>query len=285
MKRIFNGLPIIVLLCSIICFSAACSSRKTEDSNLQITVLNVGKGDCILLTKDGSCVLIDAGYDDTSGEVISFLQKKNVEQLDYFIVTHYDKDHVGGAAAVAENISIGQIYLPDYEGESKYYTALMDVVEDRSLAAEKVSDNISFTLADVNYEIYASDVEYVPSDGNEEGNDNDVSLVIATYWNEDSYLFAGDIEEDGIESFLENGHGSFDVVKMPHHGRKESNTGDFIESTQPKIALITDSEDDPADDKVLNLLAEAGADVYRTSQCGTIVLTGAGTGEYNVTTE
>lgn len=283
-KIIKRLIPALLLGC-VILTGTACSSQEPESESLKVTVPDVGKGDCILIEKGGTSILIDSGYDSTSDEVISFLKKETSGRLDYFIVTHYDKDHVGGAAAVAKNLEIGQIYLPDYEGESKYYTAFMEAIAEKIPAVERVSENISFTLSGVSYEIYASDIEYSTGEDGSEGNDNDVSLVISAKWNGNSYLFAGDIEKKGIKSFLQKNAGTFDVVKMPHHGREESNTDDFIESTQPKTALITDSEDDPAEDEVLALLEEAGAKVYRSSQCGTITITSTGNGEYAVTTE
>lgn len=278
-RVLFAGLVCCIIICVL------CAAQKPEKESLQITVLDVGKGDCILISKDGSHVLIDAGYAGTSKDVISYLREEKIERLDYFIITHYDKDHVGGAAAIAEQFPIGRICLPNYDGKSKQYTALMNVIAGKSLDAYRVSEDVSFTLADVKYDIIASDVAYIPGDEDSEGNDNDVSLVIAAYWNKDSYLFAGDLEKVGIRSFLSSGMGSFDVVKMPHHGQNESNTDDFVESVQPKIALITDSAEYPADDKVLKMLKDADADVFCSSECGRIVLTGTGTGNYTVTAE
>ncbi len=285
MKTFFRHLAAVVILCGMLAGCISCTAAAEEDGSLHMTFLDVGKGDCILLEKDGSFVLIDAGYEETADEMISFLKKAGVDQLDCFIITHYDKDHVGGAAAVAENFSIGKIYLPGYESEEELYIALMDVISEKSLPAENVTEDISFTLADVSYELYASEIEYVFDDGDKEGNDNDVSLVIAVRWGDDSYLLAGDLEEDGIESYLEAGHGTFDVVKMPHHGRKESNSDAFIESTQPKIAIITDSEDESVDKKIIKLLDAAEAEVYCASECGDIVVTGTGVGEYTVSTQ
>ena len=284
MKHIFRRLAAALLLCGLLAGCVACAAAPEPGGELTVTFLDVGKGDCILLEKDGTYVLIDAGYDSTADDVIAFLQQAGVERLDYFIITHYDKDHVGGAAAVAESFSVGQIYLPGYEGESRYYTAFMDVIAENALPAENVTKNVSFTLAGVRYEIYASELEYVFAAGEDEGNDNDVSLVIAAYYGRDSYLFAGDIEKDGIKSYLAAGHGTFDVVKMPHHGRKESNSDDFIDDTQMQIAVITDSADDEADSKILKWLGEAEAAVYRSSECGTIVVTSTGAGEYAVKT-
>lgn len=286
MKLFVRRLAAAVILCVILAGCVSCGSNAAqEDGVLKVTFLDVGKGDCILLEKDGTYVLLDAGYDGTADGVLSYLRKAGVDHLDYLVITHYDKDHVGGAAKIAQNLSIGLIYLPGYEGVGTYYTSFMDVIAQNSLPAENVTRDISFTLADVNYKLYASDLEYEFKKSDNEGNDNDVSLVIAVRLGSDSYLFAGDLEEKGIDSYLTDGLGTFDVVKLPHHGRKESNTDDFIESTQPKIAVITDSSDETADKKVIKLLDAAEAEVYCSSDCGNIIVTSTGTGEYTVNTQ
>ena len=71
------------------------SSMGKEDGAC-VSFIDVGKGDCILLQSGQSAALIDTGYDRTSGEVISFLRKKGVGHLEFLIITHYDRDHVGG---------------------------------------------------------------------------------------------------------------------------------------------------------------------------------------------
>lgn len=284
MKHFVRPLTAVIILCVIVFGCVSCGAAAKKEP-LRVTFLDVGKGDCILIEKDSHTILIDAGYEETSEDVLSFLQEQGVDHLDYFIITHYDKDHVGGAAAILEGVSVDQIYLPGYEGESEYYTNLMAAIERDELAAETVTEDISFTLDEVEYTIYASKLEYVIKKGDGEGNDNDVSLVVTVKWNDDSYLLAGDIEEEGIDSYLAAELGVFDVVKMPHHGRKESNTEEFVADTQPLIAIITDSKKEEADKKVLKALEAVEAAVFSTSECGTIVVTSTGVGEYTVSTE
>ncbi|MBQ6119319.1 MAG: MBL fold metallo-hydrolase, partial [Clostridia bacterium] len=214
-------------------------------------------------------------------DVLACLRARGVPRLDALVITHYDKDHVGGAAAVVNAVPVKQVYLPGYEGHSKYYTALMKALVENDLPYRQVKEDVSFALSGVSIAVYASAVEYV-YDGTKEGNDNNVSLVIAASYGQDSYLFAGDLEKAGISAYLEAGRGAFDVVKMPHHGSKKKNTDDFIADVQPKIAVITDSAADPAEAETLELLADAGADVYRTGQLGTVVITSTGRGTYSV---
>ena len=272
------------LLALALTVCAGCGgAKKTWDpaDELRVTFIDVGKGDCVLLERDGVFALIDAGYRETADAVTACLREWGVETLAFLIITHYDKDHVGGAAAIAENFAISQLYLPGYEGHSKYYTALMQVIEERSLPALRVTEDVSFTLSGVDFTIFASPVEYV-WDGTEEGNDNDVSLVTEARYGQDSYLFAGDLEKAGISAYLAAGHGTYDVVKMPHHGSKKNNTDDFIEAVRPKIAVITDSPADPAEDATLTLLKQYSAAVYRTALNGTVTVTSGGVGKYSV---
>ena len=95
----------------------------------------------------------------------------------------------------------------------------------------------------------------------------------------------GDLEDVGIERFLARGLGHYDVFKVPHHGKKESNSAALIEAVQPRIAVITDSPDDPAAGKVLKSLEQVSADIYQTSLEGTIRVTSAGNGQYSVETD
>ena len=250
--------------------------------DMRISFIDVGKGDCILLQYGESAALIDTGYDDTSDEVLSSFQKLGVSHLDCLIITHYDSDHVGGLRAIGKALAIDVVYLPGYEGGDKNYKTVMSAIEDLGLNAQPVTEEQRLKLGDAELDVFPTSLKYIPGSKGEEGNDNDLSLVVTLTGDGGSYLFAGDLEEDGIAAFLGAGHGRFDVLKMPHHGKKASNTDELIEDVEPQIAIITDSEDDPADKKTLKLLKNNGVDVYRTSASGTITVQNDGAGRYSV---
>lgn len=159
----------------------------------------------------------------------------------------------------------------------------MSAVKDLGLNAQQVTETLHLKLGNDDLDVFPSSVKYVPGSKGEEGNDNDLSLVASLTGNGASYLFAGDFEEDGIAAFLEGEHGHFDVLKMPHHGKKSTGTDDLLEGVRPQIAIITDGNDKPADKKTLKALESIGADVYRTSASGTIVVQSDGAGHYSVT--
>ncbi|MDE5597231.1 MAG: MBL fold metallo-hydrolase, partial [Lachnospiraceae bacterium] len=64
---------------------SGCGKQTPENQGIRITFFDVGKGDAILIETDGHSVLIDSGYDDTSRIILNYLDKRNVQRLDYMI--------------------------------------------------------------------------------------------------------------------------------------------------------------------------------------------------------
>lgn len=250
----------------------------------RVSYIDVGKGDCILIQTGGVAALVDTGYSGTYDKVVSYLRKQGVERLDCIVLSHYDKDHVGGIAPIAQIFPTDTVFLPGYEGSDNNYYGTIKAIETLDLPVRQVTTDASHELGDARLDLFPSKVAYVSGGKGEEGNDNDCSLVAALVCGGDSYLFAGDLEDKGIASFTKEGHGHYDVLKMPHHGERAKNTDDLLEEVQPKIAIITDSQDQPADKKLLKSLKKRGVDTHRTSVDGTIVVEGDGAGSYSVTT-
>lgn len=248
----------------------------------RVSFIDVGKGDCILVQSGGQAALIDTGYADTSDSVLAHVHGCGVERLEFIALTHYDRDHVGGVGPIARALDTNVIYLPGYEGSDKHYHTLMAAVANSGVSARQVTENFSLKLGEAQLDFFPSRVKYIPASGKDEGNDNDLSLVMSLTSGNASYLFTGDMEEDGIAAYLRGAHGHFDILKVPHHGEKSSYTDEFLEDVRPQVAVITDSAEDPADKKVLKLLDEIGASVYRTSTHGTIVVAGDGAGGYSI---
>ena len=247
-----------------------------------VTVVDVGKGDCILVQAGGSSVLIDTGYDATSDKVVSYLREQGVSRLDYLVITHYDRDHVGGLRGVGSAFDIGMVFLPGYRGGDKNYTKAMATVDDLRLPVQLVTENRMLEFGGASFIILPSTLSYIPNAKGNEGNDDDLSLVATLTYGDDSYLFAGDLENEGVAAYLQRGMGAYDVLKVPDHGKKCGNADEFLASVQPKIAIVTDAADDPADKKILKLLEKSGVDTYRTSADGTIVVQSSGAGSYSV---
>lgn len=254
----------LLFLCMLFLFSG-CERQTPENQGIRITFFDVGKGDAILIETDGHSVLIDSGYDDTSGMILDYLSKRNVRHLDYVILTHFDKDHVGGADRILEAVEVDEVLQPDYDSEGKQYLEYQEAMKDKEKQAHLVTQTERFSLDGVDFLVYP------PQKEEYEEEDNDFSLVISMTYGSRSFLFAGDCERERLEELLVQTEFSLshDVLKIPHHGKKEKNTVEFLKAVSPKAAVFTCPEEMAIKEDISEALEALGTEIYLTGK-GTV---------------
>ena len=80
------------------------------------------------------------------------LHENRISQIDLLIVTHFDKDHIGGVPEVLESVSVLRVIEPDYEPENpeaKAYTAYRAALDTAGITPEAISDALEVTLGDM----------------------------------------------------------------------------------------------------------------------------------------
>lgn len=198
------------------------------------------------------------GETDDGDEISELLEENDITDVDYIFITHYDKDHVGGFPEVMESITAKNIIVPNYEGTSDEYAEFIKTVNEKNLTVTRLTEDISFVLDDVLFEISVPKKQYY-----KEG-DNDYSLVISVTHGENTFLFASDAEKERLTEVLSEFDRQFDFLKVPHHGRYNGKTEEFINTVKPKYAVITDSEKNPASHKTISLLGTQNTEIYST---------------------
>lgn len=276
-KTVLSVLYFMVMFCAFLFTDGAAAKDM-----FKITLIDVGKGDCILVQtgneEEPYTVMIDTGYKETANDVIKYLGTHHIEKLDVLIISHFHKDHVGGAAAILKEIPVGIVYMPDYESTKKVYEEMMAVLSESGgkIPYQRLTDNVSFSLGAAEYRIYPSRIAF---DG---GNDNDVSMAATLEYDGHTALFAGDLEKDGIEQLLKNNEipaKHYDILKLPHHGSDEKNTKDLLQRLKDHgIAVITDGQDRRAHGTLLDKMENDGFEIYCSADAGTIVISANGTG-------
>lgn len=257
-----------ICLCAVF-FLCGCISEETgaalENPGVKVTFFDVGKGDAILIETRSHTMLIDSGYDNTSETILDYLEKQNIEKLDYLVITHFDKDHVGGADKILKNTEVKEVMQPDYEPDSKQYSEYRDAMEDKGMQPVLVTETIRLSLDGTDFLIYP------PQQEEYENEDNDFSLVISMTYGKRSFLFTGDCERERLNELLTQTEFdlSHDVLKIPHHGKKEKNSEEFIKAVSPKAAVICCSKEALPDNKISEILNRLEIKIYRTSN-GTI---------------
>ena len=233
-------------------------SAPAAESEFEVTVLDEGQADAILLHTKGHNVIIDCGEKDDGDELVKYLSDRGIERIDYLFITYFDKDHVGGFPELVGNIAADKIIVPDYEGTNSEYKKYVKSVEEKGLTVTRLTEDISFVLDDVMFEASP------PQKKSYAEGDNDFSIAVSVIHGDNSFLFTGDAEAERISEIVEMFGREYDFLKVPHHGRYNKNTGVLIDTIKPKYAVICDSEKNPAEDRTTALLAAAGSEIYCT---------------------
>ena len=250
---------------------------KTENTlpTLTTVVFSIGKADAILIYNEQHAILIDAGEVEDAAEILAYLKKEKIEQLDALILTHYDKDHVGGAAGVIEGIAIKEVYGTYQSKKSEEYDRYQEALASKSLTPTVVSTRHALLYDALKLVIYPPH-----ENAYEEKESNNSSLVIHMTYGETTYLFGGDAQELRIRELLEEHETSglsldCDFMKVPYHGNPLENLPALLAITTPDYAVITCSDKNPVDPSKTAALRDAGARVFLT-RAGNVYATSNG---------
>lgn len=258
-KKVF--LSIII----IISFLTGCN----KDHLLSIHIIDVGQGDSILIqTPNKKNILVDGGDEDAQHIVKNYLKRKKVKSLDIIIATHPDTDHIGSLDYIVENFSVKSIYMPEQSVDSESYINLVNSCNSKKLTPEYLykGDNINI---EKNIDINVLSPSYI------QGDNNLNSIVFTLDFNQNSFLFTGDAEEENESDIINSFDLDYvDFLKVGHHGSNSSTTDEFLEETSPDVAAIScgykNSYGHPHKQTLENL-SKHSVLTYRTDQIGDIV--------------
>ena len=263
-----------MLLCAAVLLSACGSGAAPASGDgagsdtapdagtlLHVHCFSAGKADAFLLYTGQSAVLIDCGEKGFGKEILAFLEAEGIQKLDALIITHFDKDHVGGAARVLNNFPVDTVLQSNYPKDSEEYEKYCTALANAGLEAVTVGETLDFTLDGVRYTVDPPRKQSYSADPS-----NNSSLIVAVRNGENSLLFTGDSQDARLAEFLSGDWGSFDVLKVPYHGHAQPLLQELIAAVAPSLAVITSSDAEPEDPETLALLDAAGAEVWLTRE-------------------
>lgn len=259
-----------LLLTSAVAVSSlfACNEKKPHDmanaKELKVTFLDVGKADAIVLQSESSTVVIDCGEKGDGKKISSILEESGTTVIDYLIITHFDKDHVGGAPKVLKTFDVKNVLTPDYTGNVSEYDKFAETLDGKGITPMKLKEDISFTLDDVDYTVYAPKKDFY---GDGDSAENNFSLVTKAVHHNNTLLFTGDAMEERLDEIMDIGKCT--LLKVPYHGRKLDNLGDFLKATEPKCAVVCTDRNEFSG-KMQDLLKKQKINTYATCFNGEI---------------
>ena len=280
MKKMRILLLMFISISSVFVFG--CTKDTAKDSSdasfgaMEIFVFSTGKSDAVLITTKNHTVLIDTGEDKHGQMITDYLAARGITVIDYLIITHFDKDHVGGADKVIRELTVKKIIVPNYEKDSEQYSQFIRAANDAGTEPSVLLQKTEFTLDSAKFIMYPSLQEYDGDKNN--ADDNNYSAAVRINHGSKNFLFTGDAKAKRLKELLSDEEITsieYDFLKVPHHGRYNKSSADFISRISPEYAVITCSEDSPADSRVLEALEKTGSKVYLTTS-GNILFTSDG---------
>ena len=254
-----------------------------QNKDFEITVLDVGQGDAIVLrTPDRKTILIDTGdktLQKNYGEmvVVPYLRSHGIKHIDLLVLTHPHADHIGGACAVLENVNIEKVLLPLCEYESEMYGDVLTSLEKNEIEIIFADTSLVFEeFEPVHVKVLHPTYEY-----KNETNVNNYSIVIKAEYKDLSILLTGDAERE-VESILVDNWGTSldsDILKVGHHGSNSSSTAKFLEYVTPDYAVISvggKNRYNHPDKNIIMRLEECAQGLFRTDQDGAVIFSSGG---------
>ncbi|MBP0988574.1 MAG: MBL fold metallo-hydrolase [Oscillospiraceae bacterium] len=257
-----------LLLSALTLFSVSACTQQTDSAqtnsipvtgNVTLTSFNVGKADALVLQTANTVTVIDTGNKGDGKKIDKFLEKQGIDTVDTLIITHFDQDHVGGAARVINKLKVKQVYVPDYEKQSEEYDAFIEKVQETGtpMTAMPAKDKIEWQADDAAFALYAPEQDYYGKD-----EENDFSLVLYVQHGENKLLFAGDAENARMKEIIGLHLGNVDFLKFPYHGNYLSTTEDFLDACKPKVSIVCCSAKENADPSTVETLQNRGVETY-----------------------
>lgn len=237
---------------------------------LTVHFIDVGQGDSILLTCDGKTMLIDGGGSDKGETVVRYLKSQRINYLDVLVATHPHLDHIGGLDTVVQSFPVKTLYTPVTESDSDFFRDLAAACETAGVKLTVPKADKSFSLGSAKVTVLGPRGDYAAQE-----NVNNMSIVLRVDYGEKSFLFTGDAEYDEETAILDAGcMVDVDVLKAGHHGSEDSTGSRLLHEATPDFCVISCGEGNSyghPHDNLLSRLRDAGVEVYRTDQQGTVV--------------
>lgn len=253
-------------------------------SDLRVVFLDVGQGDCIFVEdKRGTTLLIDGGslsiLNVGTYRIEPFLKSQGIEKIDYVFLSHGDKDHTNG---IMELLNLGKIkclILPKTKD-------VESVFEDAIKCAKTYKTEIVYlktedVISTKEWNLFC----YYPNEQSKSAADNASSMVLRLDYKRVSFLFTGDLEGTGEkevcqilaqEKEKEQLQNQLIVLKIAHHGSRNSTSKEFLQLIQPKVAIISCGKNNSyghPHKELLERLEEKESIIYSTANSGAVTIT------------
>jgi len=247
-------------------------SRHSASELAMIDFFDVGQGSAALFSfPDGKTLMVDSGPPSSRDKLLAYLNDRDVDALDCFVITHQHGDHAGNVDAVLDACSVEDIVFPvvpvNLLIDSDRFEGIYKDIADHGLVIHNPykgevilsGDGYSVTVLSDDTGIYKTL--------------NDYSIILRVVTGDVSFLLMGDAEAATEQQLLyssDNLHSN--VLLVGHHGNRNADSIPFLTAVSPDTAVISVGENNFGQpfSAVISRLSQKYITVYRTDKNGTV---------------
>ena len=232
-------------------------------NTLQISIMDVGQGQGVLISYNNVNILIDTGDSvtvvDTMGKLIPFISKT----LTFAIITHSHLDHYGAYFLIDKRYQIEKLLISRLVGQNRMYKK---IVEHNPSSIYMIPEK---TIVKIN-DLIINFIQLPPPYSNR----NNSSIVTYILFHNKTFLITGDLEKEremDLVPYLSEL--PIDYYVAGHHGSDTSSCENFLKIIQPQISIISagiDNKFGHPKPSTLENLAKFSTEIYRTDIDGTV---------------
>ena len=259
-KVLYLGGFIFILLCV--------SFIKIPDKKLHLTFFSVKNADsCLVKTPQNHYFVIDTGkksfsgnYSNGEGIIAKYLLSKGITKIDFVILSHLDNDHIGGTVGLLKKIKVKKVFVNSDIPTSQTSEELFAYIKAQKIPYEIVKNNSV---------LYEEDKFKISAYLNKSIDENENSIINLLEYKDFNALFMGDA---GIQGFQVVPSNKINVLKLGHHGAKDTINKAVITKIKPDTVIVSTGQNQYGHPhfSIIDLFEENNIHYLRTDYKNTI---------------
>jgi competence protein ComEC len=268
-------LKIMVLLWTVFFTGIFWPASWVDKGLAEAVFVDVGQGDCTLLKSPrGKFILIDGGGSEYSTvgqrKLLPYLRHRGINELYMIINTHPDTDHLRGLEEILPEIKVRYAAIPAVLNQDPAYSNFFQLLKKSSTQLILLTAKQSLNIED-NWNL---EIIYAGKQDENINVSNENSAIIRSAFGLFSVIVTGDAGMETLAAIAEDKNlAATLIVKIPHHGSRNSYSEEFYQKIKPKYAVISaglkNSYGHPHDE-VITGLKKQNIQIYRTDQQGAV---------------
>ena len=242
------------------------AAKLPPPTGLRITFLDVGQGDAVLLQVPEGAILVDQGPPEA--KVAQQLRDLGVRQLAAVVLTHPQRDHIGGAETVLRRVGVERVLDPRLASSGPYERAALAAAAERGIPVDETRAGDAFRLGALQLRVLWPDRPGTPTQ-----DPNLLPIVVLATYGEVDALLTADAETDVTARLLSR---RIEILKVAHHGSSDPGLASELRELRPAVAVISCGRGNdyghPTASTLAALRESPGLSLFRTDEDGRVVI-------------